>query len=161
MKRLLWLLAAGVLLFTGCDRLFWVGVSPDSTPDHPAFLLGNQDDYSGTAWIYSASVSRRPRKLAPGDSLNYWHTCWEIRMDSGFRYLKVHQIEYGVVPEDFHVVSGPETLPAGQLYVFTPTFHGLGRSAHFELYLDSTGSKVIRALSEDQFNAVIADTVGH
>jgi hypothetical protein len=161
MKHLLWLLAAGVLLCAGCDRLFWVGVSPDSTPDHPVFLLGNQDDYSGTAWIYSASVSRRPRKLAPGDSLNTWHTCWEIHMDSGFRYLKVHRVDYGIVPKDFHVVSGPETLPAGQLYAFSPTIHGLGMNAYFELYLDSAGSKAIRILSEDQFLAIISDTIGH
>jgi hypothetical protein len=82
-------------------------------------------------------------------------------MDPGFPYLKVHQIGYGVVPEDFHVVSGPETLPAGQLYVFTPTFDGLGRNAYFELYLDSTGSKAIRILNEDRFFAIVHDTAAH
>jgi hypothetical protein len=82
-------------------------------------------------------------------------------MDSGLRYLEFHLVSYGVVPENFHVVAGPEALSADQFYQFSPTFHGLGRDAYFELYLDTPGRKAIRTLSEDQFLAIIHDTPGH
>ena len=160
MMKLTGILALLLLLGAGCDRLFWVGMSPDSTPDKPVFLLGNSDDLSGSALIYSATVSGRLRVLGPGDSLNSWHTCWAIEKDSGFPYVEVSNITYGIVPSSFHLVSGPESLPAGRLYFFAPQFHGLGRDAYFEIYLDSSGTRAIRGLTEDQFQAIIHDTLG-
>jgi hypothetical protein len=135
-------------------------MSPDSTPDKPAFLLGNHDDLSGSALIYGATVSGRPRRIGPGDSLNAWHSCWAIEKDSGYRYVEVSNITYGIVPSGFHLLSGPESLPAGRVYYFASQFHGLGRDAYFEIYLDSIGARAIRGLTEDQFQAIIRDTLG-
>lgn len=153
------LLAALCFVASGCDRLFYARLSTESTPEQPVFLFGDRADASGEAWVYGLRVDGRPRRLVPGDTLNPWHTFWQVEKDDGWRYVAVDTVRYGVVPAHCHGVIGPESLPAGRLYVCAGQFHGLGHAVYFEIAADSSGNKTIRELTEDEFLAIIGDTL--
>ena len=147
------ILVALLLLSAGCDRLFWTGLSPASTPDRPVFLFGGQPDLSGDAWVYGVEVSGRPRHE------NQWHSFWKIEKDSAVRYVVVHEVPYGSVPEHMSEAAVPESLPSGYVYSMSAGFHGLGRPTYFEITADIAGARSISELSEDEFARMVHDTL--
>ncbi len=146
-------MAALILLSASCDRLFWTGLGADSTPDRPVFVFGGQPDLSGNAWVYRVEVSGRPRHE------NRWHSFWRIEKDSAVRYVVMHDVPYGFVPEHMTEAAAPESLPPGYLYLMSAGFHGLGRPTRFEIAADSTGARSIRELTEEEFALLISDTL--
>ncbi len=156
------LAACLALLFAGCDELFYAGLNEaESTPDRPVFLLGKDGSlFHGMAKVYGFRLSGRPRKPPPRpDAVNLWLEFWSAQADSGLRYIEVHKIAYGELPERTFLVFGPDTLRAGFIYSFNPWYHGLGTAAYFEITQDSSGARAIHALTEEEFLAIIHDTL--
>jgi hypothetical protein len=146
---------AALLLFSGCDEISVAGLDPASTPDRPAFLLGKDESFRGAAKIYGCGIDGRPRDFSGPDSSTMWHAFWDIEADSGLRYVEVPHIAMGDTPTHFHTTVPAETLPAGWLYEFHAGFHGLGNQVYFEIQADSTGARVLRSMTEDEFLAVV------
>jgi len=139
-----------LLSLAGCDRIFYAGLSQSSTPEQPVFAYGSKENLSGEAWVTRIAVSGRPR----ADTSGCWQDFWCIEAESGRRYVAVDEVRYGEAPGHFTVVTSPESLPAGYIYSCATGFHGLGNTVYFEITADSSGRKSIRALTEEEFQAL-------
>ena len=142
-----------VLLIAGtCDRILYARLQDGSSAAQPAFAIGSNPDYSGRVLFYAASVTgTRWDSSGRADTARSWQTFWEVRADSGRKWVPLNELRYGAVPFYCHSVFGPDSLRSGYVYACNIRCYGLSPTVYFEIITDRAGRPIIRALTDEQF----------
>lgn len=150
--RLLPLILLALLIAGTCDRILYARLHDDSTARQPVFVIGSNPDYSGRVQVYAASVTGTEwDSTGRADTTRTWRTFWEMRVDSGRKWISLNELRYGAAPFYCHSVIGPDSLRAGYVYACNIRCYGLSPTVYFEIAIDRAGRPVIRALTSEQF----------
>jgi hypothetical protein len=155
MKWALQFALAGLLAFTlaaTCDRIFYARLQEGSPAAQPGFDIGSHPDFSGRAQVTSVTVTGTAwDSTGRADTTKPWHVFWEMRTDSGRKWLPLASVRYGETPFYGHTVAGPDSLKPGFVYSCDIRCYGLSPTVYFEIVQDRVGRRGIRQLTTEQF----------
>jgi hypothetical protein len=146
---------AGLLAFAlaaTCDRIFYARLQEGTPASQPGFDLGNQPDFSGEAQVSYVTVTGTAwDSTGRADTTMPWHVFWEMRADSGRKWLPLASVRYGETPFHAHTVTGPDSLKPGFVYACDVHCYGLCPAVYFEIVQGRSGEHAIRELTAEQF----------
>jgi hypothetical protein len=152
LARLLPLVFLALLIAGTCDRVLYARLHDDSTARQPVFVIGSNPDCSGRVPVYAASVTGVAwDSTGRADTIRSWRTFWEVRVDSGRKWVPLSELRYGAVPFYTHSIAGPDSLLSGYVYACNIRCYGLSPTVYFEIVPDRAGRPVIRPLTSEQF----------
>lgn len=135
-----------------CDRILYVRLQDNSTAIQPVFAIGSYPDYTGRALVYAASVTGTAwDSTGRADTTRSWKGFWEMRVDSGRKWVPLNELSYGAAPFYCHSTIGPDSLRSGYVYACNIRCYGLSPTVYFEIVADRAGRATIHALTDEQF----------
>jgi hypothetical protein len=149
------LLVSGV----GCDKIHEATISSESTAEQPVFLLRAKSIWSDDVCIYRFAVYGQPISVpATADAPPSLRTAWEFAAKEG-GCANVRQVRYGLVPEGFVTVTGPEPLTDGWVYRADIGYRGVGPDPAVDITRDATGARQLRSLTDDEWRCLVPHPV--
>ena len=116
----------GLLIAGTCDRILYARLHDNSTAAQPVFAIGSNPDYSGRVLVYAAAVTGTAwDSSGRADTTRSWRTFWEMRVDSGRKWVPLNELRYGAAPFYCHTVFGPDSLRTGHVYACDIRCYGL------------------------------------